>query len=88
MPQYRKKPVIVEAIQWTGDAVSTIKIEQFIGKELSLTGGRINGDARLHIPTLEGVMEASENDYIIRGIKGEFYPCKQDIFEATYDLVH
>lgn len=86
--QYRKKPVVVDAIQWDGGAISTIRIERFIGKELEMKPVPIGGtieDARLYIPTLEGLMEASIGDYIIKGVKGEFYPCKPDIFEMTYE---
>ena len=88
--QYRKKPVVVDAIQWNADAFSKIRIDRFVGKELEMKAVPIGGnleDARLYIPTLEGVMEASFGDYIIKGIKGEFYPCKPDIFEATYEKV-
>jgi len=88
--QYRKKPVVIEAIQWDGGAISKIEINRFVGKELEMKAVPIFGsieDARLYIPTLEGVMEASIGDYIIKGIKGEFYPCKPDIFEATYDKI-
>jgi len=86
--QYRKKPVVVEAIQWNGGAVSTILIQRFMGRELEVLGVQ-NMDIKtggLVIPTLEGDMTASIGDYIIKGVKGEFYPCKPDIFEATYEL--
>lgn len=83
--QYRKKPVVIDAIQWQGLAHSTIKIENFVGKELEIVGPP--GEGKLIIPTLEGNMEASIGDFIIRGIQGEFYPCKEDIFYATYEKV-
>lgn len=88
--QYRKKPVVIKAIKWDGSATSTIRIERFVGQELEMKPVPVGGaleDARLYIPTLEGVMEASIGDYIIKGIKGEFYPCKPDIFAATYEEV-
>ncbi len=88
MPLFRKKPVVIEAIQWTGHAQSSIAIDVFMGifpKQSEITGSRANGNAKLLIPTLEGVMEASEGDFIIKGISGEFYPCKPDIFEKTYE---
>lgn len=79
MAQYRKKPVIIEAIQWTGE--NLIDAMAFMPKCGSAR------DGTLTIETLEGNMAASPNDWIIRGVKGEFYPCKPDIFEATYDAV-
>jgi len=80
--QYRKKPVIIHAVQWTGANVD--EILDFIGVNGSASRAKDNCIA---IETLEGVMLASPNDWIIRGVKGEFYPCKPDIFEATYEHV-
>ena len=75
--KYREKPVIIEAIQWLGTNLS--QIDDFVG-------GRIaNKGTTLVIHTLEGNMEASINDYIIKGVNGEFYPCKPDIFAKTYE---
>jgi hypothetical protein len=80
MPQkYRKKPVVIEAIQWDGG--NHFEILRWMGGRYISTG--VKGD-HLHIPTLEGDMNASVGDYIIKGIQGEFYPCKPDIFLATY----
>ena len=76
-----KKPVTIDAIKWTGDNLMEVLI--FTGAEsaeYSLL------DAELTIDTLEGRMKASKGDYIIKGVKGEFYPCKPDIFHATYDI--
>lgn len=79
--KYRKKPVVVEAVQWTGN--NFIEIDNFITQEhYTYPSG---GILRLH--TLEGVMIATKGDYIIKGVQGEFYPCKPDIFEATYEKV-
>lgn len=76
--RYRKKPVVVEAVRWTGENL----------KELSRFMGTYNvAHGRIQISTLEGVMEASAGDYVIKGVQGEFYPCKPDIFEATYEPV-
>ena len=77
--KYRKKPVIIESIQWTGKNLS--EIDNFMGGivEIKVT--------TLVIHTLEGDMEASIGDYIIKGVNGEFYPCKPDIFDKTYDEV-
>lgn len=77
---YRKKPVIVEVLQWTGDNLEDIK--EFIG-----TGLIKDSDSSLIIKTLEGNIIASLNDFIIKGIQGEFYPCKPDIFKNTYEEV-
>lgn len=77
--KYRKKPVTIEAIQWLGTNLS--EIDDFIGKSIT------NKGTTLIIHTLEGDMEASIGDYIIKGVKGEFYPCKPDIFLATYEKV-
>lgn len=83
---YRKKPVIIEAIQFEGTEASNREIVNWM---LGKTAVFIDKDySTLKIPTLEGVMVASKGDYIIRGIKGEFYPCKPDIFEQTYELVN
>lgn len=77
--KYRKKPVVVEALLWSGSNPNEVK--QFIGD--SWTYKVIGGQVR--IATREGNMFASTGDYIIKGIAGEFYPCKPDIFEATYE---
>lgn len=77
--KYRKKPVVIDAAQYVGD--NQEEIEAFVGKPLER-----RGDA-LVIPTLEGEHVASVGDWIIRGVKGEHYPCKPDIFYATYDPV-
>ena len=79
MGMYRKKPVVIEAIQWTGaNAVELLDwIKPTARQERS----------SLIIPTLEGDHEASMGDWIIKGVKGEFYPCKPDIFAATYEAV-
>ena len=77
--EYRKKPVVIEAVQYEGDIQP---ISDFMGKEL-----KFNADNTPYIKTLEGVMIISLNDYVIKGVQGEFYPCKPDIFEQTYDKV-
>lgn len=78
--KYRKKPVVIEAVQWTG--IIKPDVEHLLGKANVLLKG-----TSLLIPTLEGVMEARMGDYIIRGVSGELYPCKSDIFRKTYVLV-
>ena len=78
--QYRKKPVIISAAQFDGtiDSVEEMYIPE-ISQEL--------GSRTIQIPTLEGEMTASPGDFIIKGVNGEFYPCKPDIFEKTYEEV-
>jgi hypothetical protein len=87
MAKYRKKPVVIEAFQWLGDNWN--EIADFCYEKRSeiykMPGGY--KAERLLIHTLEGDMMADIGDYIIKGIRGEFYPCKPDIFEATYERV-
>lgn len=79
---YRKKPVEVQAMLFDGSHDAAFAIESW--------GGKSNVDVAdhgLYISTLEGRMHVSVGDYVIRGVQGELYPCKPDIFEATYDSV-
>mgnify|MGYP000850960763 CR=1 FL=1 len=87
MPNYRKKPVVIEAIQFKRDCFE--EISNFTnGKANNFrTEKCINGKSYCEIETLEGAMTATEGDYIIKGVNGEFYPCKPDIFAKTYELV-
>lgn len=80
MPMFRKRPVVIEAVQFTGENIK--EIAEFVGPGCQLYE---NGD--YCIETLEGDHRACPDDWIIKGVKGEFYPCKPDIFEATYNLV-
>ena len=90
MKKYRKKPIVIEAMQLQWDTWSEMCDFVGVGK---LSDGKPEGKMGenntmgLAIPTLEGLMLAEENDWIIKGIKGEFYPCKPDIFDATYEEV-
>ena len=79
--KYRKRPVVIEAIQYAGKS-NCRECHEFLGYEhhASECGG-----VEILIETLEGTMTASVGDWIIKGIKGEFYPCKPDIFAATYE---
>jgi len=86
MKQYRKKPVIVEAVRLDGTKESQDAAVQFIGSTRHRTG-MYGGQYALEIYTLEGVMLAKPGDYIIKGVKREFYPCAPDIFAATYEEV-
>lgn len=83
MARFRKRPVEIEAVQYLGDS-NFNQIRQFVGSDLPLH--RL-GDSKLGIQTLEGVIEASPDDWIIRGIQGEFYPRKPGIFDKTYEAV-
>ena len=81
MAKYRKRPIEVEAIRWMGYE-SIDAMCEFMGiKYLTWMRGE------LVVKTLEGTMLASPGDWIIKGVKGEFYPCKPDIFEMTYERV-
>ena len=85
MAKYVKKPVVIEAVEYNG--VNKKEIEAFIGKKLDTIYTELKEPLELKIPTLEGDMKASKGDYIIKGIKGEFYPCKPDVFKSTYNVV-
>lgn len=90
MKQYRKKPVVIEAKQFTtnnepGD-VTMNEIVNWINQGKEIMHAWHNG-TDIKIQTLEGVMNASVGDFIIKGVNGEFYPCKPDIFEKTYEAV-
>lgn len=78
--KYRKKPIVIEAYQYNGCVVDIAE------KFLDMKVPRKDNDC-CYIETLEGLMKCEIGDYIIRGIKGEFYPCKADIFEMTYEVV-
>jgi len=92
LKKYRKRPIVVEAEQWTGDVE---KMKEFVGDKADFEGdaylvGPIEdalGSTKMFIHTLEGTMEASMGDFVIKGAKGEFYPCKRDIFLLTYSVV-
>jgi hypothetical protein len=90
MARYRKKPVVIEAFKWTGGPDQTEDPEWIIDAIRNGTVWFVESGSPtccMMISTLEGDHKANQGDYIIRGIKGELYPCKPDIFEATYDLV-
>jgi len=79
--KYRKKPVIIEAIQYDGKNQNEITI---FTETRAFLFGKNNA---MEIPTLEGNHKCSVGDFVIKGIKGEFYPCKPDIFKETYEEV-
>lgn len=98
--KYRKKPVVITALHWNGTAAGATPIIDWVlaaggtARYECAIGKFTTGDGESHaavphfiaIDTLEGTMTASASDWIIRGVQGEFYPCKPDIFRATYDL--
>lgn len=87
MARYRKKPVVIEAVQWTGDLVEMMK------GMLDWPAGPVQTDLipavgpELYVRTSEGMMRADVGDWIIRGVEGELYPCKPSVFEKTYEAV-
>lgn len=85
--KYRKKPVIIEAIQFEDNSDRIIEIHEFMGGDTIRVNYEDKDNPHLKIETLEGTMKASVGDYIIKGVNGEFYPCKPDIFEKTYERV-
>lgn len=82
MSKFRKKPVVIDAVQFTGDCGTP----EIVALDLGVAHIPGIGDCML-IRTLEGTMRAEPGDWIIRGVKGELYPCKPDIFAATYEPV-
>lgn len=82
MTFYRKKPVVIQAVQWTGE--NNTEILHFCSTCYITSSGKSKD---LVVSTLEGDMSASVGDFIIKGVKGEFYPCKEDIFDITYETV-
>ena len=85
MQKFVKKPVVIEAVEYNG--ANKEEIEAFVGKKLDTIYTELKEPLELKIPTLEGDMKVSKGDYVIKGIKGEFYPCKPDIFKSTYNVV-
>lgn len=76
--RYRTKPCEIEAVQWTGENI--LEIREFAHPNVRF-------QKHLFINTLEGRMKANIGDYIIKGLRGEFYPCKPDVFEKKYELI-
>lgn len=82
--RYRKRPVIIEAVLFAGSEQSADEVAEWCGG-VKWVRHVVTDEWVVSIPTLEGWMTASPGDYIIRGVQGEFYPCKPDIFAATYE---
>lgn len=94
MPFFKKKPVTIEAIQWDGTSKSASDICAWSNGRLSwrvLGANIVDGinvlNIGLFVHTLEGTMQTQPNDWIIKGVAGEFYPCKSSIFAETYEAV-
>jgi len=89
MPKFRKKPVVIEAFRFSGPDMWEDLQEFARGDALHQFNPvqRPDGAWTLEVSTLEGTMTASYGDWIIKGVNGEFYPCKPDIFEKTYEPV-
>ena len=89
---FRKKPIVIEAMLFDGSYDSGVAISKWAHEGMSAQAGCIirmdYGDNSISVRTLEGTMFAGKGDWIIKGIKGEFYPCKPEIFEATYEAVN
>ena len=82
--KFRKKPVVIEAVQWKGYNAQEVAV--FLAGHTARRG-KVIPDMAIIIPTLEGDHRADIGDWIIKGVKGELYPCKPDIFEETYECV-
>lgn len=89
MPKFRKKPVVIEAVQMTKQMRNDLGPfpDWALPFLVASRTGKIENSEVVVVKTLEGDMTVSDNDWIIRGVKGEVYPCRPDIFEATYDRV-
>ena len=84
--KFRKKPVVIEAILWDGKAETIDAIKKALSSDVAVDQDIFLRDI-FYIHTLEGTMQARIGDWIIKGVKGEIYPCKPDIFEKTYEIV-
>lgn len=92
MMKVRKKPVEVEAVLW--DGMNLLEVKDFVREKLQYDicdsarkAGMGVPKTTMQINTLEGAMQVSKGDYIIKGVNGEFYPCKPDIFHKTYEIL-
>lgn len=87
MTAFRKRPVVIEAVRWTGDNIEAVFTFMAPVRPIYVGGEFNDADDLIAIDTLEGRMIAGKGDWIIRGVAGELYPCKPDIFAATYEAV-
>ena len=84
--KYKKKPIVIEAFKYDGDFTDSngnIYVPEWMAEAPYI----FRGAGELYIETLEGEMHVSVGDYVIKGVQGEIYPCKPDIFEETYEVV-
>lgn len=79
MNKYRKLPVEVEALQWTGNNAK--EMSDFVQIAIPMSA------EYFHISTTDGILRANIGDWIIKGVEGEFYPCKDSVFQKSYELV-
>ena len=84
--KFRKKPVVIEAIKYQAE-LGNNRVMNWLAQQGANVDGWLFHDGEITIPTLEGNHLCLNGDWIIRGVKGEFYPCKPDIFEMTYEAV-
>jgi hypothetical protein len=87
MPRYCTKYVEIEAIRWDGSVFSADEIEKWSGGATACRLDTSSLQASLYVATLEGEMRANPGDYIICGLRGEYYPCKPDVFDMKYQLI-
>lgn len=86
--EFRKKPVVIEAVRWDENLQTLMTLQESGMKTaLYIIGREVDSIVGLQIQTLEGNHQVLRGDWIIKGVKGEFYPCKPDIFELTYEPV-
>jgi len=87
MTKFREKPVVIDAVLFTDDPKDVSNVSIFMGGDAVVINYNDSDNPKLLVPTLEGNMYANVGDYIIKGVNGEFYPCKPDIFHKTYERV-
>ena len=83
MDSYRKKPVVIQAVKWDGNPDISPDVRKAVDDKTLI----IDDAGSILVRTLEGVMRCNIGDYLIRGVDGEFYPCKASIFHKTYEAV-
>lgn len=88
MGKFRKKPIVIEAVKFKGSSTHVDAIKKWMKTGEYIEPSMTTSDIRfMKINTLEGIMKASPGDYIVKGVDGEFYPCRSDIFEKTYEPI-
>lgn len=85
--KYRKKPVVIEALQFLDEGERIQELSKFVDDQVLVVTYKDKENPKIILQTLEGVVFASVGDYIVKGVDGEFYPCKPTIFEQTYEEV-